>query len=408
MTKKNIPQKYKVQIGNISMGADSPIRIQSMTDTPTSDIDATVKQIISLANAGAELVRITVDDDAAARAIPYIKEKLAHSGYEHLPLVGCFHYNGHQLLDKFQDCAKILDKYRINPGNVGFGRKQEKNFAEIIEKAIIHDKAIRIGVNGGSISQEFLAQMMNENAKKDRPLSSREVMRNAMVRFTLMNAEQAIAFGMQANKIVLSAKVSNIQDLVAIYRELAMRSRHPLHLGLTEAGMGIKGITSISMALAILLQEGIGDTIRASLTPGVHDDKIQEVLICKEVLHNLELRQLQPSIVSCPGCGRTNTHIYKTLAEDINHYINQSLHKWIRKYPGVTSMKIAVMGCIVNGPGESKGANIGISLPGKGEKPAAPVFIDGKKFTILRGSNIAEDFKQIIEEYIHNHYSNEY
>lgn len=390
----------KVQIGKVAIGGGAPIVIQSMTNTDTRDVDATFLQIKELYEFGSEIVRVTVNDLDAAKAVPKIKSKLINDGLD-VPLVGCFHYNGHILLTEVPDCADALDKYRINPGNVGFGRKRDDQFATMIQKAIDHgNKAVRIGVNWGSLDQGLLACLMDENSKLPEPLSSQQVMLNALIKSTISSAEFAVKVGLPKDRIILSCKVSAVQDLVAVYTEIANRTDFPLHLGLTEAGMGDKGIVATTAGLSILLQQGIGDTIRASLTPAVGEGRTKEVKICQEILQALGLRDFKPQITACPGCGRTTSDYFQQLASEIDNHIIEQMPKWVKKHPGVESLKIAVMGCIVNGPGESKHADIGISLPGTGEHPAAPVFIDGKKAFTLRGDNIASEFKVILNNYV--------
>ena len=383
---------HSVKVRDIAIGGDNPIRIQSMTDTNTSDVDATIEQIIALSEAGSELVRITVDNIESAKAVPLIRHKLTEKGYN-IPLVGCFHYNGHTLLSEVPDCAKALDKYRINPGNVGFGIKKDQNFEQIIKIAIEHNKPVRIGANWGSLDQDILAQMMDEAAKYD--LNNDDVMVKAMVQSALTSAARAVEIGLNEDMIILSAKVSRVDLLKRIYIDLANKSHYALHLGLTEAGMGIPGIVSTTAALTAILELGIGNTIRASITPAPNEVRINEVLVCKEVLQSLGFRTFSPTITSCPGCGRTKSNDFKQLTMDTNNFM-QSL---IGKYPGIETLKIAVMGCIVNGPGESKHANIGISLPGKGEEDVAVVFIDGHKAHTLRGQ-IFPKFKEIIIQYL--------
>ena len=393
-----------VIIKGVSIGGGHPIRIQSMTDTSTSDVKATVEQIIALANAGSELVRLTVNDEEAARAIPKIKDELALKGFEHLPLIGDFHYNGHRLLNDFPECAQSLDKYRINPGNVGYGEKKDKQFAMMVEAALRYDKPIRIGVNWGSLDQALLATLMDENSKKSSPLSAQKVLHEAMIVSALSNATYAQELGLPKEKIILSCKVSQVQDLITIYRELARRSDYALHIGLTEAGMGSKSIVATSIALGILLHEGIGDTIRASLTPEVDGDRTREVLICQQILQAMDIRSFSPEVSACPGCGRTSSNYYQHLSEKVEHFLKEKMPVWRVQYPDVIHMKVAVMGCIVNGPGESKHANIGISLPGLSEAPIAPVFIEGKKALTLRGEFIADEFCTLIEDYVKNRY----
>lgn len=388
-----------VNISGVHVGADAPVVVQSMTNTDTADVAATATQVRQLAEAGSELVRITVNNEAAAKAVPAIYEKLLADGPA-VPLVGDFHYNGHRLLSAFPEMAAALAKYRINPGNVGFGEKQDVQFARMIEIAIAQQKPVRIGVNWGSMDQALLARMMDENAASASPESAETVAHEALIESALTSAAQAEAVGLPADRIILSAKVSRVQDLLAVYRGLAARCRYPLHLGLTEAGMGSKGIVASSAALAILLQEGIGDTIRISLTPEPNGDRTREVLVAQELLQTMGLRNFAPLVIACPGCGRTTSTYFQELAEEIQSYLRTQMPRWARQHIGVEAMHVAVMGCIVNGPGESKHANIGISLPGTGESPAAPVFEDGEKVATLRGATIAEDFKARLEAYI--------
>jgi (E)-4-hydroxy-3-methylbut-2-enyl-diphosphate synthase len=388
-----------VDVGGVKVGGDAPVVVQSMTNTDTADINATVEQVAALAHAGSELVRITVDRDEAASAVGPIRDKLDAIGV-HVPLVGDFHYIGHKLLADHPECAISLAKYRINPGNVGFKNKKDSQFSAIIEMAIRHDKAVRIGVNWGSLDQELLTHLMDENAAKTKPDSARAVMHEAMVQSALLSAARAEELGLARNRIILSAKVSHVQDLVAVYTKLAERSDYALHLGLTEAGMGSKGIVASTAAMAILLQQGIGDTIRVSLTPEPGGDRTREVIVAQEILQTMGLRSFLPIVAACPGCGRTTSTVFQELARDVQDHIRASMPQWREKYPGVEQLNFAVMGCIVNGPGESKHADIGISLPGTGEQPSAPVFIDGKKAMTLRGPNIASEFKQIVETYI--------
>jgi (E)-4-hydroxy-3-methylbut-2-enyl-diphosphate synthase len=370
-----------------------------MTNTDTADIASTVKQVADLARAGSELVRITVDRDEAAKAVPHIRDQLRKRGVT-VPLIGDFHYIGHKLLGENPDCAEALDKYRINPGNVGFKDKRDRQFGAIIETALRHGKPVRIGVNWGSLDSELLTHLMDENAKAQNPLPARAVMHEAMVQSALLSAERAEEMGMDADRIIVSGKVSSVQDLIAVYHMLAARSRYALHLGLTEAGMGSKGIVASSAAIGILLQNGIGDTIRFSLTPEPGGDRAQEVRTAQELLQTMGLRSFVPVVAACPGCGRTTSTVFQELARDIQDMIRDRMPDWKTRYPGVETLNFAVMGCIVNGPGESKHADVGISLPGTGESPAAPVFIDGKKAMTLRGPNIAADFKAIVEDYI--------
>ena len=388
-----------VNVGGVMVGGDNPIVVQSMTNTDTADVDATVAQVAALAKAGSELVRITVDRDESAAAVPRIRERLDNLGIG-VPLIGDFHYIGHKLLAEYPDCAKALAKYRINPGNVGFREKRDKQFSEIIEFAIQYDKPVRIGVNWGSLDQELLTRLMDENAAKGGPLSTDEVMHEAVVQSALISAHLAEEIGLGKDKIILSAKVSQVQDLVAVYTMLAKRCDYALHLGLTEAGMGTKGVVASSAALGILLEQGIGDTIRISLTPEPGGDRRREVQVAQELLQVMGFRQFIPTVAACPGCGRTTSTVFQELAQKIQGDIRKNMPVWRKKYPGVEALNVAVMGCIVNGPGESKHADIGISLPGTGEMPAAPVFIEGKKVKTLRGANIAAEFEQMVAEYI--------
>ncbi len=394
-------QSIGVNVANVGVGGGAPVAVQSMTNTDTADIDATVKQVAELAEAGSELVRVTVDKEEAAAAIPAIKEKLL-AMHVTAPLVGDFHYNGHMLLEQYPDCAKSLDKYRINPGNVGFGQKQDRNFSQMIEIANRHDKPVRIGVNWGSLDQALLTQLMDENAKSANPLPSRAIMHETIVQSALQSAARAEVLGMGRNKIILSAKCSEVQDLIAVYRMLGSRSDYALHLGLTEAGMGSKGIVASTAALAVLLQEGIGDTIRISLTPEPGGDRTREVIVAQEILQTMGLRAFAPMVIACPGCGRTSSTVFQELAQDIQIYVRTRLPEWKVQYPGFENLTLAVMGCIVNGPGESKHADIGISLPGTGELPTAPVYVDGKKVKTLRGENLSGQFKEIVENYVSN------
>ncbi|HZS63522.1 MAG TPA: flavodoxin-dependent (E)-4-hydroxy-3-methylbut-2-enyl-diphosphate synthase [Xanthobacteraceae bacterium] len=388
-----------VEVGNVIVGGGAPIALQSMTNTDTADVDATVAQVAALARAGSEIVRVTVDRDDAAAAVPRIKEKLLQIGVE-VPIVGDFHYIGHKLLADHPACADALDKYRINPGNVGFKDKKDRQFSAIVETAIEHDKPVRIGANWGSLDQDLLTGLMDENARSPQPRDAREVTREAMVQSVLRSAERAQEIGLAKNRIILSAKVSAVQDLIAVYRELARRSDYALHLGLTEAGLGSKGIVASSAAMGVLLQEGIGDTIRVSLTPEPNGDRTLEVKVAQELLQTMGFRTFIPVVAACPGCGRTTSTIFQSLAQEIQDFIRLSMPEWKARYPGVEAMTVAVMGCIVNGPGESKHADIGISLPGTGEQPTAPVFIDGKKAATLRGPTLAADFKQMVLDYI--------
>jgi (E)-4-hydroxy-3-methylbut-2-enyl-diphosphate synthase len=397
----DIPRRKSqaVAVGDIVIGGEAPVVVQSMTNTDTADIDATVAQTIELAEAGSEIVRVTVDTEKAAEAVPHIRERLWLKGCN-VPLVGDFHYHGHLFLAKYPDCAKALAKLRINPGNVGFGAKRDKQFEMMIQTALEHDKPVRIGVNWGSLDQALATSMMDENAKLQSPKTSDEVLREALVVSALASAKQAEEIGLGSEKIVISAKVSRVQDLVVVYRELARRSNYALHLGLTEAGLGAKGIVATTAALSILLQEGIGDTIRASLTPRPGEARTQEVVVCQELLQALGMRSFTPQVTACPGCGRTTSTVFQELAETIQSYLRDQMPVWKERYPGVETLNVAVMGCIVNGPGESKHADIGISLPGTGEAPAAPVFIDGEKSVTLRGPRIAAEFHGLVEDYI--------
>jgi len=388
-----------VMVGGVAVGGDHPIVVQSMTNTDTADVEATANQVAALARAGSELVRVTVDRDEAAAAIPHIRDALAKRGVA-VPLIGDFHYIGHKLLSDHPAAAQALDKYRINPGNVGFGEKRDRQFATLIELALKYDKPVRIGVNWGSLDQSLLTRLMDANAKSSKPTSAAAVMREAIVQSALLSAEAAEKIGLPRSKIILSAKVSQVQDLIAVYAELARRSDHALHLGLTEAGMGTKGIVASSAALGLLLQQGIGDTIRISLTPEPGGDRTREVTVAQELLQTMGFRAFVPVVAACPGCGRTTSTVFQELARRIEDDLRAAMPEWREKYPGVEALKVAVMGCIVNGPGESKHADIGISLPGTGEQPAAPVFIDGKKAATLRGPHIAEDFRQMLAEYV--------
>ncbi|MBS0288442.1 MAG: flavodoxin-dependent (E)-4-hydroxy-3-methylbut-2-enyl-diphosphate synthase [Proteobacteria bacterium] len=394
-----------VKIGKVTIGGGAPIVVQSMTSTDTADIEATALQSYQLYKAGSELVRITVNNKEAAKAVPYIFDRLVQMGWDEPLLIGDFHYIGHQLLTQFPDCAQRLAKYRINPGNVGFGDKHDVNFSTMIEVALKHDKPVRIGVNWGSLDQDLVVRLMDENAKLSEPKNAEDVTREALIISALASAKQAQNLGMSKDKIILACKVSKVQELVSLYIELARRSDYALHLGLTEAGMDSKGIVATAAAFGILLQQGIGDTIRASLTPEPGGDRTKEVLVCQEILQSLELRAFSPMVTACPSCGRTSSTFFQELAQKIQHHVRDSMPVWRVKYPGVENLKLAVMGCVVNGPGESKHADIGISLPGTGESPAAPVFVDGKKFKILRGDNIANEFIEIIQQYIENKYS---
>jgi (E)-4-hydroxy-3-methylbut-2-enyl-diphosphate synthase len=392
-----------VQVGNVTVGGGAPIVVQSMTNTDTADVDATARQVAALARAGSEMVRVTVDRDEAAAAVPHIKERLLKMGVT-VPVVGDFHYIGHKLLADHPACAEALDKYRINPGNVGFKDKRDRQFGAIIEMALKHGKPVRIGANWGSLDQELLTHLMDENAKLGNPADVRAVTREAMVQSALLSAARAEEMGLPRSRIILSAKVSSVQDLIAVYVEVARRSDYAIHLGLTEAGMGSKGIVASSAALGILLQQGIGDTIRVSLTPEPGGDRTLEVKVAQEILQTMGFRVFVPLVAACPGCGRTTSTTFQELARDIQDFIHVSMPEWKTRYPGVESLNVAVMGCIVNGPGESKHADIGISLPGTGEQPSAPVFIDGQKAMTLRGPTVAADFKNLVIDYIERRY----
>ena len=396
-----------VQIGtpehSVIVGGENPVVVQSMTNTDTADISGTVKQVMELAKAGSELVRITVNSAEAADAVAKIRAKLDEQGC-FVPLIGDFHFNGHKLLTDYPECAQALAKYRINPGNVGKGKKRDEQYASMIEVAIKNDKPVRIGVNWGSLDQALLARIMDENHELTVPLEPHEIMHKAMVTSALESAQQAEALGLAKNKIILSVKMSSVQDLISVYRELAKKCDYALHLGLTEAGMGSKGIVASTAALAILLQEGIGDTIRISLTPEPDGDRCNEVIVAQEILQSMGLRSFTPQVVACPGCGRTSSTYFQTLAQDIQTYLRHEMPKWKDTHPGVEDMNVAVMGCVVNGPGESKHANIGISLPGTGEKPVAPVYVDGAKTVTLKGDNIAEEFQKIVKDYVAENY----
>src|SRR6195952_6005726 len=389
----------QVMVGNVAVGGGAPIVVQSMTNTDTADVAGTVEQIAALSRAGSELVRITVDRDEAAAAVPHIRDALRKRGIT-TPLIGDFHYIGHKLLADHPACAEALDKYRINPGNVGFKNKRDTQFTDIVEIALKNNKTVRIGANWGSLDQELLTKLMEENAVSPNPVDARAVTREAMVQSALLSAARAEEIGLPKNRMILSAKVSNVQDLISVYREVARRSDYAIHLGLTEAGMGSKGIVASSAALGILLQEGIGDTIRVSLTPEPNGDRTVEVTVAQQILQTMGFRTFVPLVAACPGCGRTTSTVFQELARDIQNHIRDSMPIWKTKYVGIEALNVAVMGCIVNGPGESKHADIGISLPGTGETPAAPVFIDGKKALTLRGANIADEFKVLVADYI--------
>jgi (E)-4-hydroxy-3-methylbut-2-enyl-diphosphate synthase len=393
----------KVWVGNIAIGGDAPVVVQSMTNTDTADIAGTTEQTYALWRAGSEMVRITVNTLEAAQAVPHIRDALAKMGCD-VPLIGDFHFNGHKLLTSVPECAEALAKYRINPGNVGKGSKRDEQYAAMIETACRYNKPVRIGVNWGSLDQAHLARMMDENAKRVQPFEPEWVMREALITSALESAQKAEEIGLPRDKIILSCKLSGVQDLISTYRELASRCDYPLHLGLTEAGMGSKGIVASTAALSVLLQEGIGDTIRISLTPAPGGDRSQEVIVAQEILQTMGLRSFTPMVVACPGCGRTTSTVFQHLAQDIQRYLRDQMPTWRNQYPGVEAMHVAVMGCVVNGPGESKHANIGISLPGTGEVPVAPVYVDGQKTVTLKGERIAEEFQAIVEDYVHSHY----
>ena len=400
-------QRHKTQcvwIGHVRVGGDAPVVVQSMTNTDTADIAGTVAQIIDLARAGSELVRITVNNEESAASVAQIRYQLDSQGCD-VPLVGDFHFNGHRLLEDYPECAQALAKYRINPGNVGSGEKRDAQFASMIEAAIKYDKAVRIGVNWGSLDKGLVASMMDANAKADEPLDAESIMSEIMVTSALQSADKAVEIGLPKDKIVLSCKMSGVQDLIRVYEKLAQRCDYALHLGLTEAGMGSKGIVASTAALSVLLQEGIGDTIRISLTPEPGGDRTQEVRVGQEILQSMGLRAFMPQVIACPGCGRTTSTYFQQLAQDIQSYLRNQMPIWRQKYPGVEALNVAVMGCVVNGPGESKHADIGISLPGTGERPAAPVFIDGEKAVTLKGDKIAEEFQQLVNEYVEKRFS---
>ena len=397
-------QSTCVRIGDVIMGGNAPIVVQSMTNTDTSDVIRTSAQIADLAKAGSELVRVTVNNIEAARAVPHIKEKLAKMNI-YVPIVGDFHFNGHKLLSEAPECAEHLDKYRINPGNVGRGTKRDSQFASMIETACHYQKPVRIGVNWGSLDQQVLAEQMDLNQQLTVPKPAEDVMQEALITSALSSAKYAESLGLESNKIVISCKISNVPKLIETYQALAQRCDYALHVGLTEAGMGIKGTVASAAALGILLQHGIGDTIRVSLTPQPGGDRTEEVIVAQEILQSLELRAFTPAVTSCPGCGRTTSDYFQKLADDIQLYLRNSMPEWKQSYPGVEHLSVAVMGCVVNGPGESKHANIGISLPGSGEAPVAPVYIDGEKACTLRGDNIADEFKHIVTTYIHNNFT---
>jgi (E)-4-hydroxy-3-methylbut-2-enyl-diphosphate synthase len=391
------------KIGNVRVGGDALLVVQSMTNTDTADVQSTVLQVAQLARAGSEMVRVTVNNDAAAKAVPAIFEQLEKQNI-HVPIIGDFHYNGHLLLTRYPECAQALAKYRINPGNVSVGRKNDDNFRAMVEVAVKNDKPVRIGVNWGSLDQQLLTRMMDENSRSSQPKEAREVTMDAMVESALRSAELAEEFGLPHNYIILSAKVSGVQDLIDVYRVLASRCDYPLHLGLTEAGMGAKGIVGSAAGLAVLLQEGIGDTIRVSLTPAPNGNRSEEVFVGQQILQSMGIRSFTPQVTACPGCGRTTSTFFQEMAEQIQTYLRTSMPVWKGKYPGIEELKVAVMGCVVNGPGESKHANIGISLPGTFEEPKAPVFVDGRLMTTLKGDHIVAEFFDILNEYVEARY----
>jgi len=403
MAKIQRRKTYAVKIGNVTVGGNASVVVQSMTNTDTADVPSTVQQVAALARAGSELVRVTVNNDAAAKAVPVIVDELDRLGI-HVPIIGDFHYNGHLLLKRYPECARALAKYRINPGNVSIGRKDDDNFRAMIEVAVENQRPVRIGVNWGSLDQALLTRMMDENSRLPNPLPARDVMMEAMIVSGIDSARKAEHYGLRPDQIILSAKVSGVQDLVDVYRSLSARCDYPLHLGLTEAGMGVKGVVASTAALAIVLQEGIGDTIRVSLTPRPNGDRTEEVLVAQQILQSIGIRSFFPQVTACPGCGRTTSTFFQEMAEQIQGYIRQQMPAWREKYVGVEELKLAVMGCIVNGPGESKHANIGISLPGTFEEPKAPVYVDGRLFTTLKGDHIVDEFIKILDDYVDTHY----
>jgi (E)-4-hydroxy-3-methylbut-2-enyl-diphosphate synthase len=395
---------HTANVGGVRIGSSAPIAVQSMTNTDTADIPGTIQQVAALARAGSELVRVTVNNDAAAAALPHIHEGLEKLGLN-VPIIGDFHYNGHLLLKKYPACARALAKYRINPGNVSIGRKDDNNFGAMIEVAVENQKPVRIGVNWGSLDQALLTKMMDDNSRLDEPKEARDVMMEAMVVSALKSAELAEKYGMRPDQIILSAKVSGVQDLIDVYRALASRCEYPLHLGLTEAGMGMKGVVASTAALSVVLQEGIGDTIRVSLTPAPNGDRTEEVLCGQQILQSLGIRSFLPQVTACPGCGRTTSVFFQEMAQQIQSYLREQMPTWKGRYVGVEEMKVAVMGCVVNGPGESKHSNIGISLPGTFEEPKAPVYVDGRLFTTLRGDAIVAEFIKILDNYVDSHFA---
>ncbi len=397
----------EVKVGTVSMGAGNPVRVQSMTNTDTADVESTVRQIIELAKAGSELVRFTVKDGENAEAVPEIRRQVRAAGYD-VPLIGDFHYNGHKLLVQYSECARALDKYRINPGNVGVGKQHDLNFKTMIEAAVEYDKPVRIGVNGGSLDQALLKELIDEDIAQGQPKGAKQIFLDAMVESAVRSAQMAVDYGLPPSKIILSTKVSEVPEVIHVYRELSRRCNYALHVGLTEAGMGLKGTVSSSIALGVLLSEGIGDTIRVSLTPQPGAPRTEEVEICKEILQNLGLRSFNPRVTACPGCGRTTSTLFQELAIDVESYLKDRMDYWKSSgYEGVEGMKVAVMGCVVNGPGEAKGAHIGLSLPGTGETPSAPVYADGQKVATLKGDgkSIAKRFLELVEDYVEKHYA---
>ncbi len=406
MILENRRKSLVCDVNGVKIGGDYPVVVQSMTNTDTADTASTVNQTLALARAGSELVRVTVNNEKAAQAVPRIVETLREFGVD-VPIIGDFHYNGHILLEKYPDCARALAKYRINPGNVNIGKKHDDNFRTMIEIAVANDKPVRIGVNWGSLDQVLLTRLMDENSSRPDPRTADEVTREAIVVSALDSGEAAESYGMRKERIILSAKVSNVQDLVSVYRDLAARCDYPLHLGLTEAGMGTKGVVASTAGLAILLQEGIGDTIRVSLTPQPHGDRTEEVRVCQQILQSMELRSFTPQVTACPGCGRTTSTFFQEMADEIESYLRDQMPLWKTRFQGVEEMKVAVMGCVVNGPGESKHANIGISLPGTFEEPKAPVYVDGRLMTTLKGDHIVREFIGILDNYIETHYASE-
>jgi (E)-4-hydroxy-3-methylbut-2-enyl-diphosphate synthase len=402
-TKIKRRQSIPVTVGSVTIGGDFPVVVQSMTNTDTADVDGTVQQVLELAQSGSELVRITVNNEESAKAVPHIREALDAKNCD-VPLIGDFHFNGHRLLTEFPDCAQALGKYRINPGNVGKGQRRDTQFVQMIEVACQYDKPVRIGVNWGSLDQSVLARLLDENTQAGNPKELPEIMREAVITSALESAAQAVKVGLSKERIILSCKMSGVQELIAVYQNLAQRCDYALHLGLTEAGIGTKGIVASSAALAVLLQQGIGDTIRISLTPAPGASRTQEVIVGQEILQTMGIRSFTPMVIACPGCGRTTSDYFQHLAQDIQSYLRHKMPEWREQYHGVEEMEVAVMGCVVNGPGESKNANIGISLPGTGETPIAPVFEDGKRTVTLKGDHIAQEFQELVDRYVESHY----